>query len=49
MSVGQLFKDGKYLEGMEKALFTKLLDKLDSEDWDDCGSIVRLMESLSII
>lgn len=49
MSVGELLKDGKYLEAMEKALYTKLLDKLDADAWDDCGQVVRLLEGLSII
>lgn len=49
MSVGELLKSGKYLEAMEKALYTKLLDKLDADNWDDCGEIVRLLEGLSII
>lgn len=49
MSVGELLKDGKYLEAMERALYTKLLDKLDAESWDDCGKVVKLLEGLSII
>lgn len=49
LGVGELLKDGKYLDAMEKALFTKLLDKLDAEAWDDCGQVVRLLEGLSII
>lgn len=49
LSVGELLKSGKYLEAMEKALYTKLLDKLDADNWDDCGEIVRLLEGLSII
>lgn len=49
MSVGELLKDGKYLEAMEKALYIKLLDKLDAESWEDCGEVVRLLEGLSII
>lgn len=42
-------KDGKYLDAMEQALYTKLLDKLDSDAWDDCGQVVKLLEGLSII
>lgn len=41
--------DGKYLEAMEKALYTKFLDKLDAESWSDCGEVVKLLEGLSII
>lgn len=49
MSVGELMKDGKYLEAMEKALYTKLLDKMDGDSWEDCGQVVKLLEGLSII
>lgn len=49
MSVGELMKDGKYLEAMEKALYTKLLDKMDGDAWEDCGQVVKLLEGLSII
>lgn len=49
MSVGELLNEGKYLDAMEKALFTKLLDKLDTDSWEDCGQVVRLLEGLSII
>lgn len=48
-SVGRLMEDGKFLDAMERALYTKLLDKLDSDNWDDCGQVVRLLEGLSII
>lgn len=49
LSCGELMKDGKYLDAMEQALYTKLLDKLDSDAWDDCGQVVKLLEGLSII
>lgn len=49
LSVGELMKDGKYLEAMEKALYTKLLDKLDGDKYDECGQVVQLLEGLSII
>lgn len=49
MSVTELLKDGKYLEAAEKALYTKFLDKLDANDWDGCGQVVKLLEGLSII
>lgn len=49
MNVGELLNEGKYLDAMEKALFTKLLDKLDTDSWEDCGQVVRLLEGLSII
>lgn len=49
MSVGKLIEDGQYLEAMEKALYTKLLDKLDADQWDDCRQILKLLEGLSII
>lgn len=49
MSVGKLMDDGKFLEAMEWALYAKLLDKLDSDAWDDCGQVVKLLEGLSII
>lgn len=49
MSVGELLKEGKYLEAMEKALYIRLLDKLDADDWDGCGQVVKLLEGLSII
>lgn len=49
MSVGKLMDDGKFLEAMERALYTKLLDKLDSDAWDDCGQVLTLLEGLSII
>lgn len=49
MSVGELLKAGEYLEAMEKALYTKLLDKLDADSWSDCGEVVKLLEGLSII
>lgn len=49
MSVGKLMDDGKFLEAMERALYAKLLDKLDSDAWDDCGQVVKLLEGLSII
>lgn len=42
-------EQGKYLEAMEKELYGKLLAKLDADDWDGCGQIVRLLEGLSII
>lgn len=42
-------RDGKYLEALEKALYTKFLDKLDADNWDECGQVVRLLEGLSII
>ncbi len=42
-------KEGKYLEAMEKALYIRLLDKLDADDWDGCGQVVKLLEGLSII
>lgn len=49
LSVGDLMKDGKYLEAMEKALYTKLLDKLDGDKYDECGQVVKLLEELTII
>lgn len=49
LSVGELLKAGQYLDAMEKALYTKLLDKLDAEAWDDCGQVIHLLEGLSII
>ena len=49
LSVGELMKDGKYLDAMEKALFTKLLDKLDGDKYDECGQVVQLLEGLNII
>lgn len=49
LSVGKLMDDGKFLEAMERALYAKLLDKLDSDAWDDCGQVVKLLEGLSII
>lgn len=49
MSVGELMKEGKYLEAMEKALYQKLLDKLDSDAWKDCCEVLSLLEGLSII
>lgn len=49
MSVGKLMDDGKFLEAMERALYAKLLDKLVSDAWDDCGQVVMLLEGLSII
>lgn len=49
MSVGELMKDGKYLDAVEKALFTKLLDKLDGDKYEECGQVVQLLEGLSII
>lgn len=49
MSVGELLKEGKYLEAMEKALYQKLLDKLDTDSWTDCGEVLKLLEGLSII
>lgn len=49
LSVGELLKEGKYLEAVEKSLYTKLLDKLDTDDWDGCGQVVKLLEGLSII
>lgn len=49
LSVGELMRDGKYLEALEKALYTKFLDKLDADNWDECGQVVRLLEGLSII
>lgn len=48
-SVGRLMDEGKFLEAMERALYTKLLDKLDSDAWDDCSQVVKLLEGLSII
>lgn len=49
MSVGKLMEEGKFLDAMERALYTKLLDKLDSESWEDCGQVVKLLEGLTII
>ena len=49
MSVGDLLRDGQYIEAMEKALYTKLLDKIDADQWDDCRQVVKLLEGLSII
>lgn len=49
MSVGELMKEGKYLEAMEQALYVKLLDKLDAGAWEECGQVVKLLEGLSII
>ncbi len=49
LSVGELLKDGEYLEAVEKALYTRFLDKLDADDWDGCGQVVKLLEGLSII
>lgn len=49
LSVGELMKDGKYLEAMERALYTKLLDKLDGDKFEDCGQVVALLERLSIV
>lgn len=49
MSVGELMNDGKYLEAMEKALYTKLLDKLDGDKYDECSQVVKLLEGLTII
>lgn len=49
LSVGELMKDGKYLEAVEKALYTKLLDKLDGDKYDECGQVVKLLEGLTII
>ena len=49
LSVGKLMDDWKFLEAMERALYAKLLDKLDSDAWDDCGQVVKLLEGLSII
>lgn len=49
MSVGELMKAGKYLEAMEKALYARLLDKLDADDWNGCSQVVRLLGDLSII
>lgn len=49
MSVGELLKEGKYLDAMERALYTKLLDKIDADQWDDCRQLVKLLEGLSII
>lgn len=49
MSVGELLKAGKYLEAMEKALYTRFLDKLDADDWDGCGQVVALLKGLTII
>ena len=49
MSVGELMKNGQYLEALEKALYAKLLDKLDADAWNDCGEVVRLLEGLGII
>lgn len=42
-------KDGKFLDAVERALYTKFLDKLDAENWEECGQVVRLLEGLSII
>lgn len=49
VGVGELLKAGKYLEAMELALYTKLLDKLDAGEWDDCRQVLELLEGLSII
>lgn len=49
MSIGKLMDEGKYLDAIERALYAKLLDKLDSDAWEDCGQVVRLLEGLSII
>ena len=49
LTVGDLMKEGKFLEAMERALFTRLLDKIDADDWDGCGKVVELLEGLSII
>lgn len=49
LSVGELLKAEKYLEAMEKALYTRFLDKLDAEDWDGCGQVVALLKGLTII
>lgn len=49
LSVGELLKAGKYLEAMEKALYTRFLDKLDADDWDGCGQVVALLKGLTII
>lgn len=49
LSVGKLMEEGKFLDAMEVALYTKLLDKLDSESWEDCGQVVKLLEGLTII
>lgn len=49
LNVGELMKEEKYLEAMEKALFTKFLDKLDADAWDDCHQVVGLLDGLSII
>lgn len=49
LSVGKLMDEGKYLEAMEKALFTKLLDKLDADAWDDCHQVIGLLDGLSVI
>ena len=49
MSVGELLKEGQYLEAMEKALYSKLLDKIDADQWEDCRQVVKLLSELSII
>lgn len=49
MSVGELFKSEKYLDAMELALYTKLLDKIDADDWDGAHQVVGLLDALSII
>lgn len=49
MSIGKLMDEGKYLDAMERALFAKLLDKLDADAWDDCRQVVGLLDGLSLI
>lgn len=49
MSVGELLKGERYLDAAQLALFTKFLDRLDADDWDGCGQVVKLLEGLSII
>jgi len=44
-----MMAQGKYLEAIEKELYSKLLVKLDGDDWESCGQVVRLLEGLSII
>lgn len=49
LSIGKLMDEGKYLDAMERALFAKLLDKLDADAWDDCYQVVGLLDGLSLI
>lgn len=49
MSTGEMMAAGKYLEAMEKELYTKFLNLLDCSDWTGCGEVVDLLKGLSII